>query len=438
MRTGKTAAVIGASMSGLLTAAALHEHYDEVVVLDRDDLPAEPGPRKGVPQGRQLHALLGKGLDTMDELLPGLGEELLAAGAVPFDVVRDIRFSMDGRELAKAPSGIVNFGISRTLLEHHVRRRVRALPRVELREATPARGPAFAGDRVDGVETGGADDVLPADLVVDASGRGSRSLTRLREHGYPEPERTTVRADLVYVTRRYRTRPGGTDPARVVVTPHPGNRRGGVVVHEEDGIFCLVLFGMLGTAPPLDDAGTKAYAAELGSPDIERLLAEGEPLDEPVAMRYPRSERHHMERLDRLPAGLLLTGDALCSFNPAYGQGMTVAAMEARALGELLGESGDGDDLPQRFYARAARIVEGAWQTATGGDLRFPEVEGARPPGFGLVNRYLDRLRRAAAVDAALTRTLLEVSNLYAPPSALFAPRTGLRVLTARGLPGRA
>ncbi|WEH29920.1 hypothetical protein [Streptomyces sp. AM 3-1-1] len=145
-----------------------------------------------------------------------------------------------------------------------------------------------------------------------------------------------------------------------------------------------------------------------------------------------------MERLDRLPAGLLLTGDALCSFNPAYGQGMTVAAMEALALGELLGESGDGDDLPQRSYARAARIVEGAWQTATGGDLRFPEVEGARPPGFGLVNRYLDRLRRAATVDAALTRTLLEVSNLYAPPSALFAPRTGLRVLTARGLPGRA
>ncbi|WEH29919.1 hypothetical protein [Streptomyces sp. AM 3-1-1] len=219
MRTGKTAAVIGASMSGLLTAAALHEHDDEVVVLDRDDLPAEPGPRKGVPQGRQLHALLGKGLDTMDELLPGLGEELLAAGAVPFDVVRDIRFSMDARELAKAPSGIVNFGISRTLLEHHVRRRVRALPRVELREATPARGPAFAGDRVAGVETGDADDVLPADLVVDASGRGSRSLTRLREHGYPEPERTTVRADLVYVTRRYRTRPGGTDPARVVVPP---------------------------------------------------------------------------------------------------------------------------------------------------------------------------------------------------------------------------
>lgn len=425
-------------MAGLLAARAVSDRYQKVVVVERDRLPDGTDPRRGLPQGQHLHVLLARGATVMEELFPGLLAEMTTAGAIPYDVLADVAWYMDGRKLASAPSGIPNYGLSRLLLERLTRARTTSLPNVQIVQETEARGLVAASGAVTGVRVGTArsadpdERVIDADLVIDAAGRGSRALTWLEDLGHPRPPQSRVQADVVYLTRRYKAEPDapGTQ-ARAVVVPYPGSPRGGVVVHEENGQICLVLAGQFGEDPPADDAGMLAFAESLDSPEIVSLVRTGTPLGDPAKTRYPASVRHRPERTKAPPGNFLLLGDSLCSFNPAYGQGMTTAALQSQLLHTLLS---DGTArLPERFYPRAAKIIDGAWDVAIGGDLRFPGVEGKRPPGTGLVNLYLDRYRAAAVRDPRLGRGFFEVSNMLKPPSALMSPKVILRVLTARG-----
>jgi flavin-dependent dehydrogenase len=373
----------------------------------------------------------------MEDLLPGLLEELVAAGAQVGDGLADATWYLDGRRLASAPSGITNYAVSRPLLEHLVRRRVVATPGVRLLTGTEVRGLLVPSGAVTGVEVGPArgagapGHVIDADLVVDAGGRSSRSLDWLHAQGHPRPPRSQVRSDVVYLTVHYRAEPGMLEGSNaVVVVPHPRMARGATALREEDGRIAVVLSGLVGEDPPSDEAGMVAYAESLGSPELMSVVGQGPPSDAPVKMRYPASVRWHPERSRRHPEGFLLLGDALGAFNPTYGQGMTTAALQAQLLRTLVAES--TDRLPRRFYPRAGQIIDHAWGLATGGDMRFPQVEGRRPAGSALVERYLDRLRAAAAVDPALGRTFLQVSNMLRAPTALLSPRVVLRVVRAR------
>ncbi|GAA2385794.1 FAD-binding monooxygenase [Streptomyces glaucosporus] len=435
------AVVIGAGVAGLAVARVLTDACERVTVIDRDTLPTAPAPRRGVPQGRQLHTLLARGALALDELFPGFTDELVAAGASRADTQGDAHWYLDGHRAYRAPSGLISYGASRPLVEQLLRARVAALAGVGIRDSTEVLGLAAAPDRtrITGVRvrprSGGAsgdagEETLGADLVVDASGRGSRALTWLEELGHPLPARTRVRADVVYVTRRFRREPhhlGGL--MGVAVVGFPGMPRGGALLAEEDGRFAVVLVGQFGEEPPTDDEGMLAYAESLPGPDIAELLRTAEPLDRPVKMRYPASVRHHYEKLGRHLGGFLVAGDALCSFNPAYGQGMTAAAQQAILLRKLLAEG--TDDLPRRFFRAAARAVDTPWLLAAGGDLRFPEVEGRRGPADGLLDRYLTRYRAAASADPVLARTFLAVAHMMEPPARLMSPGHVLRVLRA-------
>ncbi|WP_051717725.1 FAD-dependent oxidoreductase [Streptomyces megasporus] len=428
------AVVIGAGVAGLTTARALGDTYERVTVIDRDAFPGVPAPRRGVPQSRQLHVLLARGALALDDLFPGFLDELVAAGATFADTQGDAHWYLDGHRVYRAPSGVISYGASRPLIEHRLRARVAALANVEIVESTEVLGPVTTPDRgrVTGVrvrpraaDTG--ETTLDADLVVDASGRGSRALTWLTELGRPRPERTRVRADVVYVTRRFRREPHHLDGrSGVALVPFPGLPRGGAIVSEEGGRFAVVLFGLLGEEPPTDHEGMSAYAESLPGPDVAEVLRTAEPLDEPVRMRYPASVRHHYEKLDRPLDGLLVTGDALCTFNPTYGQGMTAAAQQAILLRGLLAEG--THDLPRRFFRAASKVVATPWLLAAGGDLRFPEAEGRRGPVDGLLDRYLTRYRVAASVDPVLGRTFLAVAHMVEPPTRLLSPGHALRV----------
>ena len=428
---------MGGSIAGLLTARALSDRYRRVVVVERDRLPDGPGHRRGVPQDRQVHVLLNRGAEVLEELFPGLLAEFTAAGAVESDVQQDINWYMDGRKLASAASGIVGLSASRLLLEHLIRRRVMALPNVEIRPETEATGLVQNLDTITGVAIatargdGGDAHVLDADLVVDACGRSSRSLEWLAELGHPRPPQSHVRADVVYVTRRYKAAPDPRDrPARATVVPYPGNPRGAAIVYEENDRVALVLFGLLGADPTTDESAMKDYARKINSPEVDALMRTGTPVEEPIKMRYAASVRRHPERGRSRPRNFLLLGDSLVSFNPTYGQGMTTAALQAQVLSRLVAEG--VDRLPERFYPAAAKAVDPAWQIATGGDLRFPEVTGRRPPGSAFGAWYLDRFRAAAVHDPRLLRTFLTVSGLQAPLPALLAPGVMLRVLRNR------
>ena len=425
------AVVIGASIAGLLAARALSEVFSLVTVFDRDVLPDEPGIRRGAPQGRQAHALLARGADALDQLFPGFVAEMIASGAVAGDPQRDFHWYLDGYLLCPAASGLTNIALTRPLIESLIRTRTAALDGVRIVGSRAVTGLVTDQGRVTGVRVSGGDagteESVPADLVVDAAGRGSRAHVWLRELGYPDPPASGVRTDVVYVSRHYRREPHHLD-GRIgaAIVGFPGHPRGAAVIRQEGDQFVVLLCGMLGEDPPTDDEGMLAFAESLPATDVAEVLRSAKPLDDPAKMRYPASRWHHYEKLARHPEGFLVTGDALCNFNPVYGQGMTIAALEALTLKRLLA---DGPvDLPRRFYAATAKFLSQAWSVSTGADLRFPEVEGKRTPVDGLVNRYLDRYRIAASADPVLGTAFLRVTNMIDPPIRLMAGRHILRV----------
>src|SRR5262249_10700326 len=214
----------------------------------------------------------------------------------------------------------------------------------------------------------------------------------------------------------------------VIAASPPGSTRAAAVLAAEGNRWVVTLIGALGDHPPADEEGWMRFAASLPIPAVHDLAASARPLSEITVYRYPANARRRYERLSRLPERLVVLGDALCSFNPVYGQGMSVAAMEARALGDCLTAGLEG--LPRRFYARAAKIVDIPWAIATGEDLRSPAVEGPRPPGFRQLCRYLDRVHAVASVDPVVCERFFRVLSLLAPPSALLSPAVAWRVLT--------
>ncbi|BCB78065.1 FAD-binding monooxygenase [Phytohabitans flavus] len=424
-----TAVVIGASMGGLLAARALSEAYEKVVIVDRDTLPDLAAARRGVPQGRQLHVLLSQGRKALEELFPGLTGELQRAGAPLVDLHHDVNWHNDGYLMRGAPSPLLALGLSRPLLEHGVRQRVTALPGVEIRHQTEVLGLTTSPDRrrVTGVRLSG--ETIEADLVVDAGGRACRSPVWLDELGYDRPAEEQVRVGVTYVTRTYRRHPGLIgDRSGAITNAMPGSPRAGIVAVMEDGRLAVALSGMLGEQPPTDDAGMAEFAGTLPLPELAEVVGTAEPASDAVLMRFPTSVRRRYERLRRFPDGYLVVADGLCSFNPIYGQGITVAALEALLLRQLI-TTGTTDRLARRFFRGAARLIDAPWSIAVGTDLRFAEVEGRRGLKVRFVNAYVHRLHMAATADAVLGAAFLRVLNLVDPPTALLAPGIALRVL---------
>lgn len=440
------AVVIGGSVAGLLAARVLSEHFRRVSVLERDPLRDPPEPRKGQPQARHLHVLLARGLQILSHYFPDLVEALRAEGAVVSDLAEGMHWYTFGGYRVRHTCGLRGVAMSRPFLECVVRQRVVALPNVTLWGGYAVTGLVAQDDhRVTGVKVVRRDradlgEVLHADLVVDANGRGSRSGTWLAALGYPAAEERVVKVDVKYATRLYR-RPADAPGARdwFFVTPEaPKERRLGGAFPIEGGRWIVSLCGWHGDHSPLDEEGFVAFAKELPAPDIYDLITRSEPLSGVVQHTFPSSLRRHYERLRRFPEGYLVLGDALCSFNPSYGQGMTSAALQAEALDALLRRRGRLAGLARPFFRRAARIIDVPWQMAVGEDFRFPETEG--PKGFAtdLRNAYGALVNRASHVDPVVCRSFLSVSHLVTPPRHLFSPQIFARVLWAGVRRGRA
>lgn len=422
-------------MAGLLAARVLADYYAEVLIVDRDTMVGVTSARRGVPQGRHVHGLLARGQQILDELFPGFTENAVAAG-VPTGDLGELRWFFNGRRLAPATTGLVCVSAARPVLEGLVRDRVAALGAVDFVERTDIvdlvaspDNQRVTGVRVQSSEPGSEPTVIEADLVVDATGRGSRTPLWLERLGYDRPAEDRIKIDLSYTTRHYRLPDESVLGGDLSINPvaSPEFPRGAFFSRIEGGRCVLSLTGVLGDAAPTDPEGFLAWTKTLAVPDIYEVVKDAEPLDDAVTFRYPASQRRHYEHLTRFPAGLLVLGDAACSFNPVYGQGMTVAALEALALGEHLARGSAPD--ARRFFKDIAAIIDVPWDISAGGDLGFPEVEGKRSTKVRIGNAFMAKLQTAATRDGQVTRTFMRVAGLVDPPNALMSPSMVLRVL---------
>ncbi|HEX6337895.1 MAG TPA: FAD-dependent oxidoreductase [Jiangellaceae bacterium] len=434
MESTERAVVLGGGIAGLLSARVLAEFFDQVTLVDRDDLAGAHADRRGVPQGRHIHAVPAGGHRALEELFTGLTRELVQHGVPAFDVLADARLYFGGHWMSRARSGLQMLSVTRPFLESQIRARVLALPNVTVPGPCDVVGLEVDSDgrRVTGVTVfgradGSAAEVLPADLVVDATGRGSRTPRWLHTIGYAAPEEERVGIDLAYTTSMYRLPAAVLDgDLGCLIAPTPEAPRGGAMACVEGNRWIVTLNRVGGGPLPTEPAGFAEFAGSLPVPDIHGAIRDAEPVAGPWAYRFPANRWRRYDLLPRWPAGLLVLGDAVCCLNPVYGQGMTVAAQQALALRAALGDGRALDT--QRIVREIARVVAGPWAIATGGDLSFPQAAGRRSRKVRLMGGYLARLQAGAAVDARLAVSLLRVSSLVDPPTALLRPRTAVRV----------
>ncbi|MFI9202696.1 NAD(P)/FAD-dependent oxidoreductase [Streptomyces sp. NPDC053048] len=436
----RRAVVLGGGMAGMLAAAVLVDHADEVVVVERDRMPERAEPRKGLPQARHAHLLLAGGARAVEALLPGVTERWLAAGARRVPLPNAIVSLSAQGWIPRTPERQFLISCSRDLLDLVVRRQVLALPGVTLREDVEARGLTGDARRVTGVRIGDAGDgdsrTLRADIVVDATGRGSRAPRWLAELGLPAVREETVDSGLVYASRVFRAPPGAEDFPMVSVAPLvnqavPGQ---GITMHPiEGGRWLATVSGTRGGEPSRDAARFEPFARALRHPIAADIIARAEPLTDVHLNRSTVNRRRYFERLNAWPAGFVVTGDAVAAYNPIYGHGMSVAALGALALrGALAGRALAEPGTARAAQRAVARTADAAWAMAAGEDIHYPGAVGERPPAAArLLRGYIQRMMRTGTVDRTVTAALMDVMTLSAPVSQLFTPAVALRV--ARG-----
>src|SRR5215510_13842579 len=447
-RLGQHAVVIGGSLAGLMTARVLTDHFDAVTVLERDDLAAQPGMHKSIPQGNHLHGLLRGGQQVMASLYPGFLEKLETLGArrcragteLVFYLPTGKAFSATGTMREPYDLGFDITCHSRGLLEYCVRQCTLEHPTITFVSESRVHGLLYADGRVRGVryQQGGEAHSLAADFVVDAGGRRSHTPRWLRELGFHAPQETVIGVDIAYASTKFCVPATYDEPERIIAClgRAPDFPHGAIMEIIEENLWHVTLVGRFGHYPPHDAAGFLAFAKALYTPAVYDHIKDAERVTEITAYRVPTSVWRHYERLPAFPEGLVVVGDAISSFNPVYGQGMSSAALQVQALQQVLharATASQGlDGLAQAFFPKAAEIVLTPWTLAAHQDWAFPQTHGDRPADLEEDAQYFAALDALTADDVEVYRLLVDVFHLVKPLSALQEEPLRSRVLACQ------
>jgi 2-polyprenyl-6-methoxyphenol hydroxylase-like FAD-dependent oxidoreductase len=431
---GRQAVVVGAGMGGLAAGRALADNFEHVVVLERDTLPLDASHRPGTPQARHTHGLLAGGQRALDDLFPGFEQDLATAGAVPLRIGLDLRFETPGFDpFPQRDLGLTTYWMSRPLIEFTAPQRVRQHPKIAIRERCRALDVIASpdGTTVTAIQfenSDGRPETLAADLVVEASGRGYLTAGLLQSIGRPRPEETIIGVDITYATGVFAIPDDAPTDWKAVMTLDPPAQGGaaGIMAPLERNRWIVTLVGRHGDKLPGDRHGFLAHAQQLRTPTIYDAIKGANQLREIARFGFPASVRRHFDRLKGFPRGLLPFGDAVCRFNPVYGQGMSVAAREACLLYGLLQNCANEPDaltgLAAALFSEAAALIETPWALAAVPDLAHPKTQGERPEDLEQRLQFREGLIRLAAADAAVHKLWVEVLHLLKPRSALNDP----------------
>lgn len=436
---GRRAVVIGGSVAGMLAARVLSETFGEVIVLEADQRPEGKLPRKRVPQGHHSHLLLMSGQQVLDRLFPGFTGELVADGSVETDFTEDMEWFHFGEWKRRFRGGLKNLQQTRPFLEWHLRRRLGEYGNVAVRYGTIVEGLVLSpgGHHVSAVklrESRGGTEELSADFFVDAGGAGSQTLQWLTGRE-PAPHTTeSVRIGLSYATRYYEGRPedkGRSWKNLLVSAQLPELPSFGAILSFEGGKVGVTLGTYLGEPAATEEAFLK-LAQSLPQPHIYDYIREAEPLGEIRTYRFPAQQRRRPDRIAGLPGRLVMLGDAYCRFDPIYGQGMSVAAMEAELLQRELAALANGsglDTLHRIYYRGLVKLTDYPWEAALTEAFRHPAIPGDRPPGLRLKQWLTTRIYRTSARDELVYTRLVQAMNLTHAQSVFFHPSVLLRLL---------
>jgi 2-polyprenyl-6-methoxyphenol hydroxylase-like FAD-dependent oxidoreductase len=431
-RLGQHAVVVGGSIAGLMTARALADYFDRVTVFERDQIEDRPTIHKSIPQGNHTHGLSLGGQRVMAKFFPGFTEELKRSGAVPFRAgINLVFYGPNGKGYTPSGSvrephdlGFEGHALSRALLEYLIRRRTAALANVKIETGWAIEGPVHDNGQIRGVRcvsTTGSQQV-DADLVVDAGGRGSHAPRWLAQMRMPTPEETTIGVDFAYTSTKFRKTDQHVDPVTVVGGQAPITRLG-VITEIEGDIWLASLGGRFGDYPATDEDGFLAFAKTLPSPILYDAVKDAERIADFSHHRFPTSVQRHYERLSAFPGNFLVVGDAVASFNPVYGQGMSSAARQAEALHQTLreraAEAGELVGLSTAFFGKAAGIISAPWVLAAGADFAYAQTKGERPPNMAQSASYFAALDALQTEDVEVQRLMTEVFQLTKPLSVL-------------------
>jgi 2-polyprenyl-6-methoxyphenol hydroxylase-like FAD-dependent oxidoreductase len=442
----RQAVVVGGSIGGMVAARVLSDHFDRVVIVERDHFPVGDENRPGVPHARHLHLLLKRGLMIIEELFPGVKSDLLAAGGHVTDQGKDFRMLYRWGWSPTEPIGVEVCTFTRPLLESTMRRHLMDLPNVEVLEGYEAAG--LEGDssgarvtglriqprnRADGVEVR----TLRADLVVDTSGRPSEAPEWLKELGFEAPEETVIDAFWGYATRIYEMPENFQADWKVmgILNRPPYQPRAGIIEPIEGNRWLVSVAGVMRDYPPTDEEGFLAFARSLSSPEIYNAISVAKPLSGIRGFRRTANRLRHFEKLSRLPEGFVALGDSVCAFNPVYGQGMTLTCLQAMELGRCLREN-DGRVDGHTFHQRVAKLVAAPWALATGEDLRWPATQGGEINArVKFMHWYIDHVIHLMTQDADVYRRFQLVNHMLAGPETLFHPAILGKVLRQSMVP---
>jgi 2-polyprenyl-6-methoxyphenol hydroxylase-like FAD-dependent oxidoreductase len=432
---GQHAVVIGGSIAGLMTARVLAHYFGTVTVIERDHIEPHPALHKSIPQGSHLHAILLGGQQVMATLYPGFLARLDELGSVRCRAGEQFvvylpsgkAYTFSGSVREPRDLGIDSYCQSRGLLEYCVRQCTLENTNIRFWSECVVDGLLSRGSYVEGVRCrndGGSDNVA-ADLVIDAGGRGSHAPRWLDDLGFELPSETTIGVDFAYSSTKFRI-PDDYDRCErliAVTGPAPDFPNAGIMEIIEGDTWHVTLAGRFGNYPPRDESGFFNYAKTLPTTKLYDLIKAAERVSDITSYRFPTSVWRHYERLQAFPDGFVVLGDAIASFNPFYGQGMSSAALQVKALQDLLGErAADGRGLAGlglEFFLKAAEVVANPWTLAANLDLAFPKTEGERPPNFREALLYFMAVDALAADDVEVQRLLAEVGGLCKPLSVL-------------------
>ncbi|MBF2013918.1 MAG: FAD-dependent monooxygenase [Rivularia sp. T60_A2020_040] len=431
-----TAIVIGSSMAGLLSARVLADYFTQVIVVDRDTLPEQPQTRMGVPQANHAHVMLAQGYRILEELFPGIDAELSKAGAPRVDWAKEYTLFGFWGFHPHIASDLITHTCSRAFLEWLVHRRLLGFENIKFRQKTQVHGLLTnnQNSQVRGVKLYNSDEnkqeELIADLVVDASGRNSQVPNWLKSMGYPAPEQTVINSFLGYSTRWYEL-PQDLQldwKALAVLYKPPHNKHGGVLLPVEGNRWAVTLAGIAKDYPPTDNDGFLECARNLRNSAIYDAIKDAKPISKVYSYRRTENCWHHYEKLKRLPSGLVIIGDAVCAFNPVYGQGMTSAALSALTLQKclLIQLNSSADTITkwnQNFQKQLAKVLKNPWLMATSDDFRWETTEGGKPDKVTrFMHKYMDEVILLSVHQPQVYKVFSEVIHMVKPPTALFAP----------------